>query len=420
MNYKLLFLLLFTLEHVYQLILGLMQVRSAGNPVPANVADVYDGDTYRRWRAYNGEKSRLSIWRTVVSWALTMGLLACNFHAAAASLFPQTVFMQLLGVILAQTLVETLVFVGFSWVDTMVIEQKYGFNRSTVKTFVMDQVRSFLIEVVLGVILMGLLAWLHRAMGDWVVALFTGAVFALTLVIAFLYGPVFSRLGNKFVPLEEGELRDKLMALLTRHGYRVKAVEVMDASRRTTKLNAYFTGFGRLKTIVLYDNLVNTMSTEEICAVFAHELGHGLHKDVLKQQIMNLGNLLLMAVLVWLTVRTPVMHEAFGFTEVNYGFAYLLLSGLLGLLQPLTGMAMNAYSRRAEYRADAQAVQEGYGAALTGGLKKLARENFANLAPSRVLVALEYSHPPLSDRISAIERGAAATTRPSAERKVNG
>lgn len=420
MNYKLLFLLLFTLEHVYQLILGLMQVRSAGNPIPANVADVYDGDTYRRWRAYNGEKSRLSIGRTVVSWVLTMGLLSCNFHAAAASLFPQTVFMQLLGVILAQTLVESLVFVGFGWVDTMVIEQKYGFNRSTVKTFVLDQVRSFLIEVVLGVLLMGLLAWLHRAMGDWVVVLFTGAVFALTLIIAFLYGPVFSRLGNKFVPLEEGELREKLMALLTRHGYRVKAVEVMDASRRTTKLNAYFTGFGKLKTIVLYDNLVNTMSTEEICAVFAHELGHGLHKDVLKQQIMNLGNLLLMAILVWLTIRTPVMHEAFGFTAVNYGFAFILLSGLLGLLQPLTGMAMNAYSRHAEYRADAQAVQEGYGTALTGGLKKLARENFANLAPSRVLVALEYSHPPLSERISAIERSATDASRRSHEREVNG
>lgn len=407
MNYKLLFLLLFTLEHVYQFILNLVQARSAGNPIPANVADVYDADTYQRWRAYNGEKSRLSIWRTVVSWALTMALLACNFHAAVAGLFPQTVFMQLLGVILAQTLVETVVFVGFSWADTMVIEQKYGFNRSTVKTFVMDQVRSFLLELVLGVILMGLLAWLHRAMGDWVVVLFTGAVFALTLVISFLYGPVFSRLGNKFVPLEEGELREKLMALLTRHGYQVKAIEVMDASRRTTKLNAYFTGFGRMKSIVLYDNLVNTMSTEEICAVFAHELGHGLHKDVLKQQVMNLGNLLLMAIMVWLTVRTPVMHEAFGFTAVNYGFAFILLNGLLGLIQPLTGMAMNAFSRHAEYRADAQAVQEGYGEALIGGLKKLARENFSDLAPSRALVVLEYSHPPLHERIGAIEKSLA-------------
>jgi len=404
MNYKWLFLILFTLEHIYTLVLNLVQARSANNPTPQNVADVYDAETYERWRAYNGEKSKCSVLRTIVSWVLTMGLLACNFHAWAASLFPAGVFMQLFGVILAQTLVETVVYLGFSWYDTMVIEQKYGFNRSTVKTFVMDQVRSFIIEMVLGVILMGLLALIHRAMGDWVVVLFTGVVFCLTLAISFLYGPVFSRLGNKFVPLEDGELKDKLLSLLQKHGYQVKAIEVMDASRRTTKSNAYFTGFGKLKSIVLYDNLVNAMSTDEIVAVFAHELGHGLNKDVLKQQIMNLGNLLLMAIAVWLTVRTPVMHEAFGFAEVNYGFAFILLSGLLGLIQPLTGMAMNAYSRHAEYRADAQAVKEGYGESLVGGLKKLARENFSNLAPSKALVVLEYSHPPLSERIAAIEK----------------
>ena len=113
---------------------------------------------------------------------------------------------------------------------------------------------------------------------------------------------------------------------------------------------------------------------------------------------------LLMAVAVWLTVRTPAMHEVFGFAEVNYGFASVLLGGLMGLIQPLTGMAMNAYSRFAEYRADAQAVKEGYGEALVGGLKKLARENYANLAPSKALVVLEYSHPPLSERIGAIQK----------------
>ena len=405
MDYKVLFLLLFTVQHVYTLALNLVQMRSARNPVPANVADVYDGETYRKWRAYHAEKSRLSLLRTVASWVLTMVLLGLEVYAKVAAVFPANAFMQLLAVLLTSALAETVAFVGFGWYGTMVIEEKYGFNRSTVKTFVIDQVRGFLVELVLSLVLTGLLALIHTALGDWMVVAFTAAVFALTLGISFLYGPVFSRLGNKFVPLEEGELREKLMALLVKHGYQVKAIEVMDASRRTTKLNAYFTGFGKLKSIVLYDNLVNTMSVEEICAVFAHELGHGLHKDVLKQQIMNLGNLTLMALLVWLTVRTPAMHEAFGFAGVNYGFAFILLSGLLGLVQPLTGMAMNAYSRHAEYRADAQAVKEGYGEALVGGLKKLARENFADLAPSRALVVLEYSHPPLSERIAAIQGG---------------
>ena len=178
----------------------------------------------------------------------------------------------------------------------------------------------------------------------------------------------------------------------------------MDASRRTTKLNAYFTGFGKLKTIVLFDNLVNAMSVDEICAVFAHELGHGLHKDVLKQQIMNLGNLLLMAFAAWIAIITLGMHEAFGFTSINYGFAYILMGMMLSLIQPLTGMGMSAYSRYAEYRADRQAVKEGHGEALVTALKKLAVENFAHLAPSKVLVVLEYSHPPLAERIEAIEK----------------
>ena len=404
MNYKVLFLILFTLTHLYQLVLNVVQHRSANNPTPANVADVYDDATYQKWRAYHGEKSRLDILRTGVSWVLTMALLLSNAYAWAAGLFPAGAFWQMLAVLLFNTLAETVVFLGFSWVDTMVIELKYGFIRTTKKSFAIDQVRNFLIELVLGTVLMGLLIVIHKAMGDWMILLFAGVVFAIGLCISFLYGPVFSRMGNKFTPLEEGELRSKLEALLTKHGYQVKAIEVMDASRRTTKLNAYFTGFGKLKTIVLYDNLVNAMSTEEICSVFAHELGHGLYKDVLKQQIMNFGNLLITAVVVWLTVCDPALHTAFGFEGINYGFAYILTGIGLGLIQPLTGMLPNAYSRFAEYRADRQAVREGYGSAMVTALKKLAKENFSHLAPSKLLVVLEYSHPPLSQRIAALEK----------------
>ena len=402
MNWKLLILILLFLGHGYRLALNIVQKRSAANPTPENVADVYDPETYLRWKNYSAEKSALSILSTVISFTVMLLLLALNVHARFAELFPGGTFWQMFGVLLFHTLVETFVNVGLNWYETMVIEEKYGFNRSTVKTFVTDQLRNFLLELLLSLALAGALIGVHKWLGDWMILAFALVVFGFSLIISFLY-PIFSRLGNKFVPLEEGELRDRLMGLLTKHGYRVKAIEVMDASRRTTKLNAYFTGFGKLKTIVLYDNLINAATPEEICAVFAHELGHGLHKDVLKQQIMNFGNLLIMAAVVWLAVREPLLHAAFGFGEVNYGFAYVLLGVGLALVQPLTGMAMSAYSRFAEYRADRQAVQEGFGEALITGLKKLSRENFSHLAPSRLLVVLEYSHPPLSERIAAIE-----------------
>ena len=403
MDFKMLILVLMTVVYGYRIFLNVVQYRSAGRPTPANVADVYDAETYLRWKNYHGEKSRLSIFSTLVSYLLLLILLLTDAYAAFAGLFPAGVFWQLLAVLLMQAVLDALVSVALNYVDTMIIEEKYGFNRSTIKTFVTDQIRNLLLEILISVVLMWILSALHMAMGDWVIVLFAGVMFAFTMVVSFLY-PIFSRIGNKFVPLEEGELRERLMGLLTKHGYKVKAIEVMDASRRTTKLNAYFTGFGKMKTIVLYDNLVNQMSPDEICAVFAHELGHGLNKDVLKQQIMNMGNLLLMGCVVWLAVRDPQIHAAFGFETVNYGFAYILLSVGLGLVQPLYGLLMSAYSRFAEYRADRQAVQEGYGDALVTGLKKLAKENFADLAPSPLLVALEYSHPPLSARIEAIEK----------------
>ncbi len=403
MNWKLLVLVVAVIEFLYELVLDIVRYRSAENPTPANVADVYDQETYLRWKRYNGEKGKFNIFSDTLSTLLLLVLLSTNAHAAFASLFPKGLFFQLFSVILLQSVLSSLLGCVIGYINDMIIEEKYGFNRTSLKTFVIDQIRNLILDLLLSTLLVTVLYWLHSTMGDWMILLFAAALFLIVMAISFLY-PIFSRIGNKFVPLEEGELKDKLMALLTKHGYQVKAIEVMDASRRTTKLNAYFTGFGKMKTIVLYDNLVNAMSTDEICAVFAHELGHGLHKDVLKQQIMNLGNMLLMAVVVWLVVRTPMLHTAFGFTQVNYGFAYLLMNIGLGLVQPLTGMAMSAYSRHAEYRADRQAVQEGYGKELVTGLKMLAKENFSHLAPSPILVVLEYSHPPLSQRIAAIDK----------------
>lgn len=399
---KLLVLVLLVLGTAYRLALNIVQYRSAGNPIPANVADVYDGETYEKWRRYCGEKSRLEIVSTVFSFVTMVALLCTDAYAAFVRLLPGETW-QLFAAVLLDSTVSALVAVGINYYENMVIEEKYGFNRTRGKTFVADQIRRFVAETGIGVFLAWLVYVLHMALGNWMILLFAGVVFCFTLAISFLF-PLFSRLGNKFTPLEEGELRDSLQALLTKHGYKVKAIEVMDASRRTTKLNAYFAGFGKMKKIVLFDNLVNAMTPEEICAVFAHELGHGLHKDVLKRQVMNVGNLLLMAVVAWLTVLEPGLYTAFGFEGVNYGFAFVLMGIGLGLVQPLSSMAMNAYSRRAEYRADRQAVEEGYGDAMVTGLKKLAKENFAHLAPSPVNVVLEYSHPPLSQRIAAIEQ----------------
>lgn len=403
MTFKIIVIVCVLLKLAYAVILNVVRYRSANNPTPENLSDVYDADTYLKWKRYSAEHNKLSIISELVSGAVILALLATNAFAAFASLFPDGVFWQLAAVVILSTAVGMILDTVEKYISTMKIEQKYGFNRSTLKTFVADRIRSLLLELLLSFALVGLMALLHIAVGDWLIVLFALAVFLFSLVISFLY-PIFSRIGNKFTPLEDGELKDKLMALLEKYGYKVKAIEVMDASRRTTKLNAYFTGFGKMKTIVLYDNLLTSMTDDEICAIFAHEMGHGLHKDVLKAQILNVGNILLIGVMVWLSLLPLELYTAFGFEGINYGFAYVIIGIGLGLVQPLTGIITNLRSRSAEYRADRQAVTEGYGEAMIVALKKLAKDNFSNLSPSKINVVLEYSHPPLDRRVAEVEK----------------
>lgn len=400
---KLTVVLLSLIGGLYGIVLNIVQHRSANNPTPANLADVYDDETYAKWKKYESEHSRFSILSSVITGIIMLTILITDTYSAVASLFPAGKHAGLLSVIVFATLIATVFDIIESYVTNMVIEQKYGFNNTKMKTFIADRIRSFLLNLLLSTLICYAVSAFYNLAGIWMIPIFAGAMFCFSLLISFLY-PILSRIGNKFTPLEEGELRESLENLLTKHGYKVKAIEVMDASRRTTKLNAYFTGLGKMKTIVLFDNLVNSMSPDEICAVFAHELGHGIHKDVPKMQLLNLINMALMGSVAFLAVSIPELHTAFGFEGVNYGFVYLLMGTGLGVVQPFMSLITNARSRGAEYRADRQAVSEGYGEAMISALKKLARENFAHLAPSKINVVLEYSHPPLGERIAAVEK----------------
>ena len=404
MNFKGFALAAFILSYLYRLTLAVIHLRSADNPIPENVKDVYDEETYRKWRAYHAEKARFGILESTASFLIELALLALNAYAAFAGLFGKHPVTQTFAVLLLSSLAELLL-TPFAWHETMVIEEKYGFNKSTAKTFWADQAKGFVISLGLMTGIGAVLWWLWQTMGDWLIVAFAVFMTLFALAVSFLY-PVFSRIFNKFTPLEDGELKEKLTALLQKNGYQVRAVQVMDASRRTTKSNAYFSGFGKMKTIVLYDTLVEAMTPDEICAVFAHEMGHGLNKDTLKNQILTFVQMAVLGVLAWLTLRTPACFTFFGFEGVNAGFALILIMSVeFALISPLFGLLFNARSRRAEYRADAQAVREGYGKALVSALKKLARQNYADLAPSPLLVKLEYSHPTLSQRIAAIEKG---------------
>ncbi len=384
MNYKIVAVAILCAVYLYGLALDILRARSARNPIPKNVADVYDRDTYLKWKAYHGEKVRFGMLSAAAGFVIDLVLILTNAYAAFARLFPRNDWCQLFAVMLLSAL-ATLPLIPFAWYDTMHIEEKYGFNRTQAKTFAGDKVKEFLLQFGLMIGLASMVMGLHKSFGDWLILAFAAFATLFLLFITFLF-PFFSRIFNKFTPLEDGELKEGITALLEKNGYKVRAIQVMDASRRSTKSNAYFTGFGKMM------------------AVFAHEMGHGLHRDTLKNHILTFLQMLVLGLLAWATLRHPEIFRPFGFEGVNYGFAVLLMMSVeFALIAPLFGLVMSWFSRRAEYRADQQAVKEGYGPALVSALKKLAKENFSDLSPSPVLVALEYSHPTLSQRIDAIE-----------------
>lgn len=398
---KILILGIITILFLFQLVLIWLEKRSEERPTPGNVKDVYDKETYEKWKRYHSETVKVGFYGAIAEFGINLILFGTNAFAAFASLFPENDFFQMFAVILLLSLSELLL-IPFSWYTTMVIEEEYGFNHTTTKLFVSDTIKSSIISLLMSTALGVILVLLHHLLGMWIGLLFAVVLMAISLIMGFL-SPYLTRIFNRFTPLEDGSLRTKLVNLLEKNGYQVKEIEVMDASSRSGKLNAYFTGIGKTKTIVLYDTLIEKMNEDEICAVFAHEMGHGLHKDTLKMQLFGFLQMFILAMLLWMNLSFPAFWQRFGFAKLNYGFALLLVFTVQSpLLDPFLGLISNFISRKAEYLADAKAVDEGYGEALISALKTLARENFADLSPDPLLVKLVDNHPPLSKRILRI------------------
>ncbi|MCM1103005.1 MAG: M48 family metallopeptidase [Clostridium sp.] len=405
MNYKWIALIIIALAFLFQTYMEWLEMKSADLPTPDNVKDIYDAGAYGKWLQYHKEKTRLSLMRHLVSYLFTFLLIGGNIYAfIIKGLSLSGDYAAAVGVLAADTLICLLYVIPFEYVDSMVIEQKYGFNRMTKKTFVTDQIKSVLIDLTLTCGLCCLFILIHKALGNWLLVVFSAVMFGVILLVSFLF-PIFSKIFNHFDPLPEGELRERLCRLLEKNNCTVKEIKVMDGSKRSSKANAYFTGFGKMKTIVLYDTLLEQMSTDEIVAVFAHEMGHNKHKDTLKMQFINIVNIVVMVLSLWALVSVPEIYPDFGFAGLNYGFAFLLLfSVCLAVLSPLVGIFTGAVSRRMEYQADRFAAQNGHGQALISALKVLSRNSFICLSPHPILVTLTYDHPTVSQRIEALEK----------------
>ena len=388
----------------YDLVMRILSVRQKKKPLPENVRDIYDETEYARWCEYSAEKSRAGLISTIADFILGLFLFGTNVFSTVYSVLPGGEYVKSILLMLLYTAFLTLWSIPYEYYVTMNIEEKYGFNKTSKKTFVTDTITNFLVNSAVNIALMCFAMFMFGLMGTkFFVVLF--AFIAAFMLAANMLSMTFMRMFNKFTPLEEGSLRERLVTMFREAGYELSDIRVMDASRRTTKANAFCTGLGKFKKIALYDNLVENYTEDEIAAVFAHELAHFQHRDTAKMTAYNLLTMAALTAMIAAFALIPQISLDYGFTDVNFAFAIAALTGVL-LSPVMTVLQIPAafFGRRYEYRADRMAAELGYGEAMVSVLKKLSRDNFSNLNPHPVIVLLEHNHPTLSARMEAIRK----------------
>jgi STE24 endopeptidase len=374
--------------------------------LPEKLKGICDAEEYRKTQLYEKDNKRLSFWSSSFNLAIIIAMIIAGGFAfldfVARSLSHNIVIISLIffGII---GFASDLLNLPFSWYDTFVIEKKYGFNTMTIRIFITDHLKSWFIALLVGIPVLGLITWIYYKTGKgfWLYA--WGLITGFSVFINFFYSELIVPIFNKQVPLIESPLRKKIEAFAEKAGFRLKNIYVIDGSKRSTKANAYFSGFGSKKRIVLFDTLIKELSDEEIVAVIAHEISHYKRKHVLRSLLFSVVLTGLMLFLFSLVVESPLLSRAMGAETPSFHLGLIVFGILYSPLSLLIGLVTNYISRRNEFEAD-RFVRDNYEpAALSGALKKLSVKNLSNMLPHPVYVFFHYSHPPLLARLAKLE-----------------
>ena len=374
--------------------------------VPKEVEGLYDLHERERSIAYGSERYRVglisgALSTTLLIFALTQGWLA-SIDTWARSLTSQSILVSLIFIATLSVL-TSLIDLPFSIYSTFSIEARYGFNRITIKTFLTDLLKGALVSVVIAGPLLALVIWLYQSFTNrfWLLGWLVVSAFSLVM---FMFGTrVILPLFNKLTPLPEGELKTAINTYCKSQGYSMTRLFVMDGSKRSSKANAFFSGLGKSKTIVLFDTLLEKLSTEEIVAVLAHEIGHYKRKHTLGMFIVsNIQTLAIFSLLGWL-LGYHQLSTALGAEKSSFHLSAFTFFILLGPLQILLGLINNSFSRRNEFDADQFAKKTFKAQPLAEGLRKISKDALANVTPHPLYVAFHYTHPPLAQRIRALK-----------------
>lgn len=375
--------------------------------MPKELEEIYEPTEYARQQAYQRENDRfgtitggfLFVISMAILWHGGLGWLDTLLRGYTdSSLLLMLMFFGILTVSL------WVIDLPFDWYGTFVIEEKFGFNKTTPQTFATDQLKSLALSLVLQSILLAIILIAYEYIGEWFWLWAWVLVSAFSLLLAFFYSEWIVPLFNKQTPLEEGELRSAIEEFAQKTSFPIHNIYVMDGSKRTTKSNAYFTGFGKKKRVVLYDNLISDLSTEEIVAVLAHEIGHYKKRHIIYTITTSLMKAGLMLWLLSMFLKTPEIAYALGGTMPSFHLGMAGFSLLFTPVSEILGLVTSCISRRHEYEADNFTAEHKMGHALITALKKISSKSLSNLTPHPLVVFWSYSHPTLLQRMRNIQK----------------
>jgi STE24 endopeptidase len=374
--------------------------------LPERLKGICNEEAYRKTQLYQKDNNRLSTWSSVLNLAVILIMIIAGAFALvdnlARSLSANLVIIALVffGII---GFVSDIINIPFGYYDTFVIEKKYGFNTMTLGTFITDHIKSWFIALMVGVPVLGLITWFYYKTGKnfWLYA--WGLITVFSVFINLFYSELIVPLFNKQVPLADGSLRNKIEAFSQKTGFILRNIYVIDGSKRSTKANAYFSGFGPKKRIVLYDTLQKELSEEEIVAVLAHEIGHYKKKHVLLNLIFSVFTTGLMLFLLSVVVNNPSLSKALRSENASFHMGLIVFGILYSPLSLIIGLLTNWVSRKNEFAADKYVREKFKPELLATALIKLSVKNLSNMMPHPAYVFFHYSHPPLLQRLEKLE-----------------
>ena len=394
-------------DYLLNLVVEILNVRHLKTALPEEFEGWYDGEKYRKSQEYLKENTRFGILTDSITTPIIIGFILLGGFNAVDQLARSLHFGSILtGLVFAGMLLlaSQLLDLPFSIYQTFVLEEKYGFNKTTPKTFILDILKSWGLAAILGSLLFSGILWFFEYAGSlaWLYCWIALTLFQLFLL--FIAPVVIMPIFNKFVPLEEGELKTAIREYAAEQGFKMKGIFTMDGSKRSTKSNAFFTGFGRFRRIVLFDTLIEKHAVDELVSILAHEVGHYRKRHIFKSLVISILTTGLMFFILSLFINNKALFAAFGMQETSIYASLFFFGFLYAPIEMVIGILGNILSRKHEYEADAYAAETTRKPqAMITALKKLSVDNLSNLTPHPLKVFLGYSHPPVFDRIKAIE-----------------